>query len=347
MTRHRYKLGLMAALCMSVPAAAQQPAPPVPKLAAMPAETQKHIAAGEMLVRQGAPKSAIGEFFNTSRNSGYVPPSLLPPPDNPPGQRAVLMPTRAFDQLYYVGNVFVGSWVLVTDGGIILWDAMDNADEAEHIVEAGIRTLGLDPAAIKFIVLTHGHGDHYGGVPYFTRNYPGIHVLSGDWDLMARTTVRPSALFGPPPERDMTVTDGQKLTLGHTAVTLYITAGHTTGAVSAIVPVTDHGVRHIVAIFGGFGLPQQLKPTDRAAGLDIYDQQVTRFAAIAKAAGVDAVVSTHPGFDGTQYNIEKVKASGGRGPSPWIMGKDGAMRFWKLDQEMSAAVRSLIVASGG
>jgi metallo-beta-lactamase class B len=147
MTRHRYKLGLMAALCMSVPAAAQQPAPPVPKLAAMPVETQKHIAAGEMLVRQGAPKSAIGEFFNTSRNSGYVPPSLLSPPDNPPGQRAVLMPTRAFDQLYYVGNVFVGSWVLVTDGGIILWDAMDNADEAEHIVEAGIRTLGLDPAA--------------------------------------------------------------------------------------------------------------------------------------------------------------------------------------------------------
>jgi hypothetical protein len=29
------------------------------------------------------------------------------------------------------------------------------------------------------------------------------------------------------------------------------------------------------------------------------------------------------------------------------MGKDGAQRFFKLDQEMSGAVRSLIVASGG
>jgi metallo-beta-lactamase class B len=316
------------------------------KLTALPPDVQQHIAAGRALTGGPVPKSAVGEFFNTARFANYVDPKLLPPPDHPMGAHELLAPTRAFDQLYYVGNVFVGSWVLNTPDGIIMWDAMDNEDEGEHIVEAGIRKLGLDPARIKYLIITHGHGDHYGGVPYFIAKYPGIHVLSADWDLMAKTAAAPprNFNFGPPPKRGETVSDGQKIALGGTTVTLYVTPGHTPGAVSAILPVTDHGKTHMVAIFGGFGLPQQLGPSDRAAGLDIYDQQVKRFAALCQTASVDAVVSTHPGFDGTEYHIAAV-SRGQKGPSPWIMGKDGAQRFFKLDQEMSAAVRGLIVAS--
>jgi metallo-beta-lactamase class B len=89
-----------------------------------------------------------------------------------------------------------------------------------------------------------------------------------------------------------------------------------------------------------------LKPTNFDDGLDIYERQVKRFIAICRAAGVDAVVSTHPGFDGTEYNVEKIKARKQGDPNPWVMGTAGVARFWKLDQEMSAALHSLIVAAG-
>ena len=49
----------------------------------------------------------------------------------------------------------------------------------------------------------------------------------------------------------MVVTDGQKLTLGDTTLTLYLTPGHTEGTISTIVPVRDGGQRHVAAAWGG------------------------------------------------------------------------------------------------
>ena len=49
----------------------------------------------------------------------------------------------------------------------------------------------------------------------------------------------------------MVATDGQKLTLGDTTLTMYITPGHTLGTISTLIPVKDHGTPHLVAEWGG------------------------------------------------------------------------------------------------
>ncbi len=70
-------------------------------------------------------------------------------------------------------------------------------------------------------------------------------MSAADWDMLDQQN--------PPwkPKRDMVVTDGQKLTLGDTTLTMYITPGHTPGTVSSIVPVFDNGQRHVAAAWGG------------------------------------------------------------------------------------------------
>ena len=88
----------------------------------------------------------------------------------------------------------------------------------------------LDPATIKYVVISHGHSDHSGGAKYLQDRF-NAHVLltAADWDLLDRSN-------GTKPRRDMVVTDGQKLTLGDTTLTFYATPGHTPGTMSTLIP---------------------------------------------------------------------------------------------------------------
>ena len=90
-------------------------------------------------------------------------------PDPRPMQK--VEPLKVFDNLYYVGFEQVGTWTLDTGAGLILFDTLNNPQEAETVLVPGLKQLGLDPANIKYIVLSHGHADHYGGAPYFQEHY--------------------------------------------------------------------------------------------------------------------------------------------------------------------------------
>lgn len=80
-----------------------------------------------------------------------------------------LKPTKVFDNVYCIGTVSVVAWVINTSDGLILIDSMwDNRDA--KLIEEGIKNFGLDPKNLKYIILSHGHGDHYGGANYLREN---------------------------------------------------------------------------------------------------------------------------------------------------------------------------------
>jgi metallo-beta-lactamase class B len=267
------------------------------------------------------------------------------------GNRDVQPPTKLFDQLYYFGNGYVGVVVLKTSAGLIQWDSMDNAKEIQDIVAPGYKAMGLNMADVKYIILTHGHSDHYGGAAYQKQQNPGLHILASDADWKFMDYQRGQPLKpdrDAPPVRDQVVRDGQKLTLGDTTISLYVTPGHTPGPVSSIFKVTDNGAPHVLAMYGGVSFPEHLKARPNVdAGLDSQIKQAPRFIALAKKAGADGVISTHPAFDGMRDQIKRLASRKAGDPNPIIIGKDAYDRYGKMYVETSHVVRAAVVASGG
>jgi len=207
-------------------------------------------------------------------------------------------PTRVFDNLYFVGSRGVSSWAVATSRGIILIDALNNSEEARTIIEPGLRAVGLDPAQIRYVLVTHAHGDHYGGASYLAQRFGARVVMSAiDWRELAKPKLQfdhPS--WGRPPVRDVAVNDGDKLTLGDTSIELRVTRTHTPGTVSPIVSVRDRGRQHRLMLWGGtalnFGpLPERLSS---------YAAAVDQMRQIAVQRGVDVLISTHPAADTRQ-----------------------------------------------
>lgn len=211
-----------------------------------------------------------------------------PPPPAPDPE-----PTRVFDNVTVVGTDFVSATAVETADGVLLVDALESRDQAADILVPELRALGVDPARIRYVVVAHGHADHFGGAQYLADRY-GARVLMSpaDWDLAA-TDPSPDV-----PERDLEISDGQRLTLGGTTVHLPYTPGHTPGTVSPIFPVWWHGRRHTAMLWGGTGLP---KPT---SGRRDYLRSVIEYAALMHRSGVDVELNNHPQTD---YGLARLR----------------------------------------
>ncbi len=120
-------------------------------------------------------------------------------------------------------------------------------DEAFWIVDPGLgpdpvlsfcRRLGRGPDTI---VLTHGHGDHIGGVRAVREAYPQCVLLcpAGDADMLTDAARNLSAGFGMPltaGPADSLLAPGDRIELGPTAWEVLDTSGHTPGGVSLYCP---------------------------------------------------------------------------------------------------------------
>jgi metallo-beta-lactamase class B len=126
-----------------------------------------------------------------------------------------------------------------------------------------------------------------------------------------------------PPKRDLTVSDGQKITLGGQTVRIYVTPGQTLGTISLLIPVTDQGRPHVAALWGGTAF--NFKP--EVGRFRIYAASAERFAAITAAAGVDVPLSNHAFVDGTVEKVARLKQYRAGDPHPFVMGTASETRF--------------------
>jgi metallo-beta-lactamase class B len=184
-------------------------------------------------------------------------------------------------------------WLLQTSDGLILIDSAQ-APYEEHVLN-GIRKMGFDPKNIKYIIISHGHLDHFGGAATIqAASGARVVMLAEDWDAMeqaARPTAnRPTALAIP--KRDMVVKDGESLTLGNTTVKFHKHPGHTAGSLSTEFTVYDNGRPHKAFQFGGPG------PRGGVAGAEQFLDSANR---VAKIEGIEMAVANHSWLNDFHY----------------------------------------------
>ena len=247
-------------------------------------------------------------------------------------------PAKVFDNVYFVGQSEYSAWAVTTSAGIILMDAIFDYSVEDEVVN-GLKTLGLDPAQIKYVVISHAHGDHVGGAGFLQKRGARIVMSPADWDLMERTKVDYLK-----PTRDIVATDGQKLTLGDTTVTLYITPGHTLGTISSLIPVKDGGRPHVAAYWGGTAFnwlrgPAQYITPERPASFWFtqYAASARRFRDLAARAGADVLLSNHTNFDGSKTKIPALRARAAGAAHPYVVGKDAVRRYLTVADECARA----------
>jgi len=252
-----------------------------------------------------------------------------PPPGPPDRSTWYAEPVKVFDNLYFVGQSEYSAWAVTTTEGIILIDTLFDYSVEEEVA-GGLKKLGLDPATIRYAVLTHPHPDHHGGAKFLQDRYRTRVVMSAaDWDVIDR--LGGTAPGSTVPARDMVATDGQRLTMGDTTVTLYITPGHTPGTLSVVIPVRENGKPHIAALWGGTGLN-----ADRDS-IEAYIRSAQRFDDIVRQAGADIILSNHTDWDGSKINLPRLTTRAPGSPNPYVVGTEAARRYLKVAEECAAA----------
>src|SRR5690606_30196712 len=143
----KYPLAATVALCLAGTAAAQP---------AATEQAQAHVDKARELA--GDDLMATYEFFCVPGNAR--PNDFSAPP---------LEPVQLFDNLYALGNSESVVYALTTSEGIVLLDAGHPGD-MENLILPGLQALGLDPGDIRYVLLGHGHVDHYGGAALLQAN---------------------------------------------------------------------------------------------------------------------------------------------------------------------------------
>ncbi len=227
------------------------------------------------------------------------------------GEGVAAVPTKLFDNLYYVGRTDVGAWVIQTSDGLVLIDTLYTPEDAELIVAGGLRKLGLDPANLKVVFVTHFHGDHAGGVPYFQKQGVRVMLSESDWSQL-----------GGAPDADSIAHDGEVITVGDTTFTVVLTPGHTPGAISLIFPVFENGEQHKAVIM-------ELSPR---GGIDVHREAVVGIEHLAEFTAREGVdVALHPHemiFDPVARDfILSASTRTAGSANPLVIGKESMQRF--------------------
>ena len=210
-------------------------------------------------------------------------------------------PVRIHANTYMVGTCGISSILITGTEGHVLIDG--GTEEGADLIAANIRRLGFKVEDIRFILHSHEHFDHVGGVAKLQRMSGATLVASP----AAAKVFATGAAAADDPQAGMhkpfapanvgrVIRDGEEVRLGNIMLTAMATPGHTAGALSWRWVSCDGGVCRTIVY------ADSLSPVSRDDyRFSDHPQYLAAYrAAIAKIAAspCEILVTPHPSASG-------------------------------------------------
>ena len=164
-------------------------------------------------------------------------------------------PFRILANLYYVGASEVTSFLITTPEGHFILDG--GFAETAPLIERNIAQLGFQLRDVKFLMNSHAHFDHAGGLAELKKwTNATVVAMRPDAELLERGG-HGDFRFGdtltfPPVKVDRVIGDNESIELGGQKLTAHLTPGHTRGNTTWTTQIADGGKKYNVVFTGSF-----------------------------------------------------------------------------------------------
>lgn len=213
-------------------------------------------------------------------------------------------PGKIFGNLYFVGTHPASTHLIDSGEGLILIDP--GYQESLYLVLNNIWEVGFHPKDIRYIVVSHGHGDHMDATRALVE-LTGAKTFVGKADLDRVTKKNPGlneCTFSP----DVLIEDGDVISLGNTQIRCVTTPGHTLGTVSFFFDVTDGVNTYRAGMHGGVGLNTLNREYLTTHG-EPFSNRDLYFASLDKVENekVDIFIGNHVGNNDTEGKLKRAE----------------------------------------
>jgi metallo-beta-lactamase class B len=225
-------------------------------------------------------------------------------------------PFKMIGNIYYVGTDGLASYLITSPQGHILVDTV--MPDATSQIKANIEKLGFKVTDVKYLLNTHAHIDHTGGLAEM-KAASGAQLVAGEADKpLLEGGYYPgareeTALNFPPVKVDRTVREGDKVTVGDVTLVARETPGHSPGCTSWEFSVKDGDATRSVLIFcsGTVALNRLVTNPTHPGIVTDYRKTFAR----AKDMKLDVLLAPHP----EMYKMAEKRARLAEGgPNPFV-----------------------------
>ncbi|MCA1562508.1 MAG: subclass B3 metallo-beta-lactamase [Acidobacteria bacterium] len=207
------------------------------------------------------------------------------------GERAAwnrpFQPFHLIGNIHYVGATGVSAFLITTPAGSVLLDG--GLPETASQIAGNIADLGFRLSDVKYLLNSHAHFDHAGGLAEVKRLSSAMMVAS-DRDAQALRSGSPDM---PALVVDRVIRDGETVRLGDTALTAHVTPGHTKGCTTWTTTTTERGRAYTVIFYCSTSV------VDRLVGNTQYPEIVAdyeRTFSRLRTMSSDVFLGPHPAF---------------------------------------------------